>query len=164
MKKGNRLPPFVPLTWEMLNSRAYKDLSASPAKALPYFLGKVKTQWNDPQKYKMEFSFSYSEARNYGFASSTFSKIIHALVSSGFINPVDKGGLRGDCKSCNIFKLSQRWKDYGTPAFKPASWRCFIPKPRSRATSKKETYSFKKGNKKVSKAESISHSEAVEVF
>lgn len=129
-RKGNSLPPFVPLTWEMLNSTAYKDLPPSAGKALPYFLGKVKCSYNDPQRWLGEFSFSYTEGKRFGFSPSTFSKVIQALVRIGFIDPVDKGGLRGDCKSYNIFKLSKRWKEYETPNFKSLEWRCFIPKPR----------------------------------
>jgi hypothetical protein len=129
-KKGDRLPPFVPLTWKMLNSTAYKALPPSAAKALPYFFGKVKCTYNDPQRCLETFSFSYTEGKRLGFSPATFSKVIQALVRIGFIDPVDKGGLRGDGKSYNIFKLSKRWEDCETPNFKPLEWRCFIPKPR----------------------------------
>ena len=129
-KKGNRLPPFVPLTWEMLNSIAYKDLPPSSAKALPYFLGKVKANHNSLQYYMVEFSFSYTEGKRLGFALGTFSKIIQSVIRFGFVDPVDKGGLRGDGKSYNFFKLSKRWEEYGTPNFRPLEWKCFIPKPR----------------------------------
>lgn len=108
-KSGNRLPPFVALTWEMLNSRAYKELPASSAKALPYFLGKVKTGYNDPQRYSIEFPLCYKEAASYGFAAATFSKAIQRLVAHGFINPIDKGGLRSEGgKALNLFSLSLR--------------------------------------------------------
>lgn len=129
-KKGSRLPPFVPLIWRMLNSKAYKDLPPSSAKALPYFLGKFKGGYNDPQRYMEEFSFSYTEAKRFGFSSGTFSKVIQALVRIGFVDPVDKGGLRGDCKSYNLFKLSKRWEAYGSSNFEALDWKCFIPKPR----------------------------------
>jgi len=56
-KKGWKLPPFVPLTWKMLNSSAYKKLKQSSAKALPYFLGKVKLPLFDPQRYSSPFFF-----------------------------------------------------------------------------------------------------------
>ena len=129
-EKSGRLPPFVPLVWELLNSQAYKKLQPSAAKALPYFLGKVKRCDNDPERYLDAFHFSYSEGKRLGFAFATFSKVIRDLIWFGFIDPVDKGGLRGDCKSYNVFKLSRRWKEYGAPNFEPLDWRCFIPKPR----------------------------------
>ena len=127
---SGKLPPFVALTWEMLNSQGYKKLPSSAAKALGYFLGKVKCKYNDPQRYILEFTFSYKEGERYGFAPATFSKIIQDLVRFGFIDPVDKGGLRGDCKSYNFFKLSKRWEEYGMSNFRPLEWRCFIPKSR----------------------------------
>jgi hypothetical protein len=114
----------------MLNSQAYKDLPPSSGKGLPYFLGKVKTDYDSPQYYMEVFHFSYAEGKGFGFAFATFSKIIRDLVHFGFIDPVDKGGLRGDCKSYNLFRLSKRWEAYGTTNFEPLDWRCFIPKPR----------------------------------
>jgi hypothetical protein len=128
--KSGKLPPFVALTWRILNSQAYKDLPTSATKALPYFLGKVKCGYNDPQRYLGEFVFPYSEGKKFGFAFGTFSKVIQDLVRFGFIDPVDKGGLRGDSKSYNVFRLSKRWELYGTPGFESLEWRCFIPKPR----------------------------------
>lgn len=85
------------------------------------------------------------------------------MVSFGFIDPIDKGGLRSDCKSSNFFCLSTRWKEYGKTGFQFVNWKCFLPKPRLKVTPKKEMYSFKKGNKPVSKGVDISFFEAVEV-
>lgn len=131
--KAGNLPPFVPLTWEMLNSHAYKELPPSTAKALPYFLGKVQTSYNDPQKYLTDFSFSYKEARRYGFANATHNRSISALISKGFIDPIDKGGLRGGGLSCSLFRLSERWKEYGTKEFRHAqNWQSFMPKGKSK--------------------------------
>lgn len=129
-RKRDRLnnPPFVALPWKMLNSDAYKNLPPSSAKALPYFFGKIKRNWNDAQRFTDQFTFSYREAHRMGFAFATFSKIIQRLVRFGFIDPVDKGGLRGDCKSSNLFKLSQRWEAFGTERFEDIEWRCFSPR------------------------------------
>lgn len=127
-RHGNKLPPFVALIWDMLNSMAYKELNYASAKVLPYFLGKFKGSYHDPQRYLFEFSFSYSEGQRYGFSSATFSKIIQELVAKGFIDPCDKGGLRSEGKSYNLFKLSKRWKDYGNPDFKFLNWKCFSPR------------------------------------
>lgn len=125
-KNLKRLPPFVPLLWQMLNNKAYIDLPPSASKALPYFLGKYKGNYYDPERYTQEFIFPYSEAKRYGFAYATHSKNIRELMKNGFIDPVDKGGLRGECRSCSKFKLSQRWKTYGTEEFKSILWeRCF---------------------------------------
>jgi len=96
INKLKRLPPFVPLPWDMLNHKAYKELPFAASKALPYFLGKVKMDFNDPNRLTTKFSFSYREAKSLGFATGTFSNVIQDLVKYGFIDPIDKGGLRGD--------------------------------------------------------------------
>lgn len=159
---SKRLPPFVALTWEMLNSKAYKDLNYSSAKALPYFLGKYKGAYRDPQRYLLEFPFSYSEAKRYGFSNSTFSKVIQELVRKGFIDPVDRGGLRGDSKSYNLFKLSRRWEKYGTEGFEHTEWKCFFPRLKSKATPESETNNSKKGNETPSGDKVISQFGVVE--
>ena len=140
MNKIKKLPPFVPLLWGMLNCKSYIELPPSAAKALPYFLGKVKIAFNDPCRLSTIFSFSYKEADLLGFAPATFSKIIMDLVKHGFLDPVDKGGLRGDCKSNNLFCLSQRWKLFGQTDFQFKDWKCFFP--RKKAASKSETYNL----------------------
>lgn len=112
--RKNRLPPFVALPWEVLNSNAYKDLQPSAAKALPYFLGKPKLPYAHPEIYRVEFTFSYPEAKRFGFAYGTFSKVIRDLTAKGFISTTQAGGLRGNRKSYNKFVLSNEWKNYAT--------------------------------------------------
>jgi hypothetical protein len=109
---GNKLPPFVPLTWDVLNSKAYIELPPSAAKALPYFWGKVKKGFSDPEKYVTQFTFSYPEGLRLGFSHTTFAKIIRDLEKFGFIDWVAQGGLRGKGKGYNRFKLTQRWENY----------------------------------------------------
>ena len=75
-----------------------------------------------------EFSFSYREAGKYGFSNGTFFKVIQDLMKFGFIDPIDKGGLRGESRSSSIFKLSERWKDYSKNDFEVISWKRFEPK------------------------------------
>lgn len=158
--RGSKVTSFSALPWEMLNSPAYINLPHSAAHALPYFIGKVKGKLDDPERFKAEFSFSYREGKRYGFAPSTFSKVIQALVAHGLIDPLDKGGLRSDYKSLNKFSLSFRWKNYGKPEFEALNWKCF--QPRSKSTSKTETYSFKKGKERDQKSTIASRNEVVE--
>jgi hypothetical protein len=122
MRRSNtkKLPPFVPITWEMLNSKAYEVLPHSAAKALPYFLGNKETRkvsFNDPARYDIPFTFLYREAERFGFARRTFHKVITDLMRFGFIDPVTKGGMKGCGFTKSKFKLSRRWKVYGTPQF-----------------------------------------------
>ena len=128
MRRRNKkfyLPPFVPLTWKILNNQAYKDITFAAAKALPYFLGKVKKSYGDYTRYLEEFHFSYKEARSYGFATGTFANVINSLIEKGFIDPVDKGGLKCFGKGCNKFRLSKRWENYGTKDFQKVNWKNF---------------------------------------
>jgi hypothetical protein len=165
-KSSNKLPPFVALTWEMLNSKAYIDLPPSAAKVLPYFLGKPKFGYGDPQRYREEFHLSYAEASSYGFAIATHHRNISQLVEKGFIDPVDKGGLRGLGRSYSLFTISWRWKEYGKSDFQKISWRCFQPRERdrSRARAKMKTYNGRNGNKEQFKPEDISRNDVVEAI
>lgn len=115
MKKNfNKLPPFVALTMDMLNSTAYKDLTFAAGKLLPYFLCKVKKGFNDPERYSTVFTFSFPEAKRYGFATATFFRAYNELAEKGFIEIAEKGGLRGTGKSCNKYLLSKAWNNYMT--------------------------------------------------
>ena len=126
MRHNNKkLPPFVALTWEMLNHKAYIELPASAKGMLPYFLGKVRASVREPAHYTTSFTFTYSEAHRYGCARKTFFNIISALVLHGFIDPVEKGGLRGAGLTSSTFKLSPRWKKHGTAAFEVITWAQF---------------------------------------
>lgn len=116
------------LQLDMLNSEGYIALKPSSAKALPYFMAKNKVPPGDAARLTFEFSLSYAEGNKYGFSSSTFSKIIQDVIEKGFIDPVDKGGLRGHGKSCSVFRLSDRWKSFGTPVFQGVNWKSFKPK------------------------------------
>lgn len=159
--KDKKLPPFVALPWSMLNGKAYQSLKHSAAKALPYFWGKPHKPFNDPTLYESEIQFSYVEGARYGFAPGTFSKIIQELVAKGFLDPVDKGGLRCCGKSWNVFRISRRWEKYGTAEYQAVDWKCFVPRPRLKVTPKREIHSFKKGNEKEVKSGFFSRNEAV---
>lgn len=121
--KGNRLPPFSPILYEELDSVAYQKLTSNAAKALPYFKridGRLIKKSGD--NYNGVFDFTYSEAEKFGFARRTFSRIITDLHDKGFIDIVKQGGKRGCGMSNSKYKLSERWRDYGT--------RSFIKRPR----------------------------------
>lgn len=113
-RTGNRLPPFTPIFNEEMDSKAYIELTGSAAKAYTYFKrisGKLERRSGGD--YNGIFDFTYSEAKAYGFARSTFSKIIGELIEKGFIDIITVGGLRGAGRSNSKYKLSSRWKLYG---------------------------------------------------
>ena len=127
-----KAPPYVMVTWAMLNSAAYKALPSSAAKALPYFLGKVKDKdhWHpeDPARCKIEFLFSYGEARRLGFGRSTFFKMLRDLVRFGFIDLMRKGYKSKDgSKMTSAFALSTRWQNFGLPSFTDGDWKKHFP-------------------------------------
>lgn len=132
LHKGKKmsLPPFVAVTWEVLNSKAFVDLSHHARVALLYFLGKPKRHPKDSEYYSTPFTFPYSEAKRLGFPNSTFAKAIRALVAHGFIDPVEKGGCFGDLKKANRFTLSERWRSFGVANFEVIDWRGFVQRPR----------------------------------
>lgn len=125
-KQKLALPPFVPMTWALLNSMAYKQLTFAARAMLPYFIGKPNVNIRSDLYLKTEFSISYREAINYGCSTRTFTRVIEDLMRKGFLDPVDKGGLRGMGLSCNVFRMSDRWKGYGKPGFVEIEWRQFI--------------------------------------
>ncbi len=152
-KKYRRQPPFVALTWQLLNSKAYEELRPSAAKSLPYFLGKVLTTYTDPARYQIEFDFSYKEGRRRGFANTTHYRNICDLIEKGFIDPVSRGGLRGGGLSSSTFRLSKRWETYGTCQFQAGPrWNTITPTlsmgrlGRAKAASKLKHYSSISGS------------------
>jgi hypothetical protein len=126
-KISNKLPPFVPMTWKMLNSEAYKNLPFASAKILPLFIGKVQAfGFNDPARFDTSFEFTYSEAKKrLGYGRSTFYKVLLDLMRHGFVDPVKKGGFRSFGNTSSRFKLSRRWEDYEKFSFKAVDWKGF---------------------------------------
>lgn len=124
VKPKPKQAPFVSTTWDILNSKAYIELTASAGKALPYFLGKYGREYGLAYSKSRGCSFSgkpieftYAEAARLGFANRTFSRVIADLIEKGFIEMAGYGGLRGFCKTNNKFLLSTRWMDYGQKGF-----------------------------------------------
>lgn len=108
-----RLPPFVPILHDELESTAYRTLSATAAKLLPYFKRIcVKATRGKPDETTL-FGFTYTEAGKYGFARRTFSRAVQDLQKHGFIDIAEVGGLRGAGHSCSQYKLSRRWVTFG---------------------------------------------------
>jgi hypothetical protein len=108
---------FVAITFEMINSKAYKELRGSAIKALILCMKKVK-EMHCTERFKTNFSLTYPEARKQGFCDATFWRAMRLLQHVGFIDCVMKGGLRCDRKTPSTYRLSLRWKVYGTPEFK----------------------------------------------
>lgn len=129
--QSERLPPFVPIFHEELESTAYRTLSANAAKLLPYFKRIcVRATRGKPDETTL-FGFTYTEAVKYGFARRTFSRAVQDLQQHGFIDIAEVGGLRGAGHSCSQYKLSKRWSTYGG-----LSWAIQAEKDRKKEAQK----------------------------
>jgi hypothetical protein len=111
---------------DMYYSQAFKSLSASALRTLMRCLQKRK--WNrvkvDGKKrtvYSNDgFIFPYAEAKLLGIGTTQFWKNRNRLVEVGFLDIIHKGGWyqKNDKeKDYSIYKLSERWRQYGTANF-----------------------------------------------
>lgn len=112
-KHRERLPPFVPITHQMLESTAFKALSGNAAKLLLYFIRACVRCCKGKPSTSVQFDFTYSEALKIGFAKNTFSRAMSSLVDHGFVDLVEPGGLRGVGHSNSKYRLSDRWATWG---------------------------------------------------
>ena len=116
-KERNRIEgPFVPITYEMMDSKAFEELNATALKTLILSFRKVKTN-NPIDRYQTQFTFTYPEAAKHGLGHSSFSRALKELIAIGFIDCVSKGGMRFEGNSSSQYRLSKRWEKYGTHGF-----------------------------------------------
>lgn len=106
---------------EVIESRAFRKLSA--ADMLVYLRCLQKRSWTKHKRkiiYTNEpFGFPYSEATQaLGIGRSTFRRSIRRLYERGFITIEHQGG-SFDGKDYSRYSLSEDWRQYGTPDFKP---------------------------------------------
>jgi len=107
-KKRRRTPPFVKLLNELIDSKAWQELSCY---ARTVYI-EIHRKYNGSNNGNL--SYTYREARKI-MSSKRFTKALKELVSNGLIDIVRSGGLY---KKPNIFGLSDRWKFYGQENFK----------------------------------------------
>jgi len=104
----------------LIDSEALKALWPPAVKVLLWFQQKlVRRKDNRDKKWRVidiPLSFTYQEANWRGLSRQRFRKCLKELHAKGFID-VDHPGsnLRGDYTT---FKISDRWRDFGTSAFK----------------------------------------------
>lgn len=117
-KKKFPLKRDVFIEWEMLDSEAFKSLSARAIRVLIRFL--QKRTWTNKNKRAVYHSnglvFTYPEAEEMGISRSRFHDIIRELHGVGFIEIEHQGG--GLAKDFSRYAVSERWKEYGSPNFK----------------------------------------------
>ena len=110
-KKGHKLkPPFVAITKEMTQSKAYKKLRHSSLRAYIHICLKQKKDDDGGKNLK----FTYKEASEV-MKEETFNKAITQLVELGFLDMKRSGACFG---KKNVFAKSERWRKYGTQEFR----------------------------------------------
>lgn len=107
-----KLPPFVPIFLKELDSPAFHKLNGNSAKLYCYLKRACsRAAGNKPANSVTVFGFSYAEGERYGFARQTFRRAISELAGNGFIELVEKGGLRGAGGVCSKYRLSNVWSE-----------------------------------------------------
>lgn len=115
----------IRIGYDLLHSKAYQGLKYGPAiKVLNWFYEKIRFEVNKKKRGKDRYQilndgkidFTYREAIFRGLTAQKFSKALRELHEIGFIDVKKPGSaLKGDWTA---FKLSDRWREFGTPNFK----------------------------------------------
>jgi len=137
----------IVLDQAMVKSRAWLSLSRTALQVYLLFRCKCQIAKRNRRSSKRsetivsrilnngEIVFTYEEAKQrYGITSGRFARAIDELVEKGFIEIAASG--MGVHKVESWYAISERWRDYGTPAFKAVK----RPKPSVRG------HGFRKGN------------------
>lgn len=115
IKKNKIEGRFVPIQHSLLTSEAYKSLGTSAKIAYIYFLKDIKSS------HQTDVILTFEQAKKFLVCTSpsTFQRVKKELVSHGFLDSVDGGGLNAPSK----FKISYRWKKYDTDLFENSRYK-----------------------------------------
>lgn len=118
-KDKYRIRRDVYVTWALLESEAFKTLSATGIRVLLRFF--QKRTWAKTRKKKVIYdngglAFTYAEAKELGISTSQFHTVLNKLHEVGFIDIEHQGG--GLARDYSRYAISDRWTDYGTDSFK----------------------------------------------
>ncbi len=106
----NKTGRFVRLSYDMLNSEAWKDLKTIAVKLYVY----LKTKYNGSE-ISIEFECSYSEINNkLRFSDKSIKSAYDDLIAKGFVEVLENNRAR---MKANKYKFSEKWKHYGKPNF-----------------------------------------------
>jgi hypothetical protein len=115
-----RLRRNANVSWEILESAAFMELSATGIRVLLRL--HQKRTWTTSKRSKKTtyydggLAFTYAEAEAMSISTSQFYTVMTKLVEVGFLDIDHQGGLHKNDPS--QYALSQRWRQYGTDAFK----------------------------------------------
>jgi hypothetical protein len=124
--RGYRLKRMAWVEPEMMESEAFRSLDRRPLWVLLRFHQKVT--WSEMKQggrkvkvyEKTGLVFTYHEAEGFGIPSGTFLRSIRILVEKGFLDVEYRGGRMGQGRDYSRFKLSDRWRKWGTNDFQEA--------------------------------------------
>jgi biotin operon repressor len=129
----NKSRAFIPP--ELLASEAY--LTIKSAKTIIVLVRFWQKAWQENKSQKKkdikklvitnngEIFFTYAEAAELGISDTTFWKAIKELIARGFIDIAEEGNWYG--KKPNLFSLSRRFLNYGSPDFQVVEWERRLP-------------------------------------
>ncbi len=108
---------WVPLSYKMLDSAAFRELSEAAMRVL--FHCYRKTNKKDTNRFKVIFMLPYSVAKmDLNMSASVFTRAIRQLQRLGFIDFYKPGGKWGSKnEGPSGYRLSERWEAWGTPQF-----------------------------------------------
>lgn len=131
-EKTMRLSAMIP--YPLLDSQAFRDLTYGPAIKVLLWCFEKKEFVRSPGKRGKKgrwtvlnnpFSFKYDEAQIRGLTNNQFAKALKELVQRGFLDLITLGsGLEHDYSE---FRLSDRWRNWGTPQFQSIGFPAAAP-------------------------------------
>jgi len=106
------------IEWEILESAAFKTLSATGIQVLIRFMQKRK--WAKIKRKTIYENgglvFTYAESAEMGIGNTAFYESVRRLIEVGFIDLDHQGGCYG--QDFSRYSFSERWRDFGTENFR----------------------------------------------
>jgi len=134
-KKSNTLPyqttkendRLLPIFWQMLESKAWEELTGNDIKIYLYMAKKVNTKWSmnmivsttkdDISVPRNEYKgLDKKQAWKIKMSNDTFTKCIDNLINLGFVKVNGYKDLQGS-KRVIIYGMNEMWLHYGTDKF-----------------------------------------------
>jgi len=134
-KKSNTLPyqttkendRLLPIFWQMLESKAWEELTGNDIKIYLYMAKKVNTKWSmnmivsttkdDISVPRNEYKgLDKKQAWKIKMSNDTFTKCIDNLINLGFVKVNGYKDLQGS-KRVIIYGMNEMWHHYGTDKF-----------------------------------------------
>ena len=113
----------VYVEWELLESKAFQELSATGVRVLLRFLQKRK--WTKMRRRIIyengDLVFTYAEATYMRIKNTTFYESVKRLIEVGFIDLDHQGGCYG--QDYSRYSFSERWRNYGSENFQKVEKR-----------------------------------------